>query len=170
MVASINFMLIIKQCKSLRILKLESDVYFLCWIYIWKNSLPPEAKKNDIFYCRPLQYFKDKAFWYSAQPRGKYFLNNMVKSMFQETNIPGNFTNHSLQATGATELFRQEVPKKIIKEHTGHRSVGSLRQYEKVGLEQKQATCNILTGSSNDGLLMFGFHRNVSFSNKVIGF
>ena len=40
------------------------------------------------------------------------------------------------------------MPEKIIQEHTGHRSIGSLRQYEKVGLEQKQATCNILTGSS----------------------
>ena len=117
---------------------------------LYMEKLPPEAKKNDIFYCRPLQCFKDKEFWYSAQPRGKHFLNNMVKSMFQEANIPGNFTNHSLRASGATELFRHEVPEKIIQEHTGHRSVGSLRQYEKVGLEQKQATCNILIGSGND--------------------
>lgn len=115
---------------------------------LYLEKLPPEAKEKDIFYCRPLQCYKDKTVWYSAQPRGKHFLNNIVKTMFQEANIQGNFTNHSLRASGATELFRHEVPEKIIQEHTGHRSICSLRQYEKVGLEQKQATCNILTGSS----------------------
>ena len=39
---------------------------------MYLERLPPEAKENVIFYCRPLQCFKDKTFWYSAQPRGIY--------------------------------------------------------------------------------------------------
>ena len=34
----------------------------------------------------------------------------MVKEMFQRANIEGNFTNHSLRATCATQLFDAGVP------------------------------------------------------------
>ena len=39
----------------------------------------------------------------------------MVKTMCTEANIEGRFTNHSLRATGATELFQKEVPEKLSK-------------------------------------------------------
>ena len=68
--------------------------------------------------------------------------------MFQEANIQSNFTNHSLRASDAKELCRREVSKKIIQKHTGHRSLDSLPQYQNIGLEQKQATCNILVATS----------------------
>ena len=61
---------------------------------LYLEKLPPEAKEKDIFYCRPLQCCKDKTVWYSAQPRGKHFLNNIVKTMFQEANITSNFLIH----------------------------------------------------------------------------
>ena len=69
----------------------------------------------------------------------------MVKSMCKEANIEGQFTNHSLCATGATELFRNNVPEKVIQEFTGHRSVKCLRQYEKPSMEQKMCASNVLT-------------------------
>ena len=69
--------------------------------------------------------------------------------MFSEAKIEGNFTNHSLRATGATELFRSEAPEKVIQGITGHRSVGALHQYERPGDLQKQAACNILTAASS---------------------
>ena len=72
---------------------------------LYLEKLPPEAKEKDIFYCRPLHCCKDKTVWYSAQLRGKYFLNNIVKIMFQEANIQGNFTNHSLRASGLKLLY-----------------------------------------------------------------
>lgn len=69
--------------------------------------------------------------------------------MFSEAKIAGDFTNHSLRATGATELFQSEAPEKVIQGITGHRSVSALRQYERVGDLQKKAACNILTGVSS---------------------
>ena len=61
--------------------------------------------------------------WHSVQPRGKHYLNNMVKAMFSEAKISGGSTNHSLRATGVTELFQSEVPEKVIQGITGHRSI-----------------------------------------------
>ena len=79
---------------------------------------------------------------------GENFLNNMVKDMCTEGGIDGKYTNHSLRATGASELFQSETSEHVIQQFTGHRSVQALRQYENILTKQKQAACNILTGSS----------------------
>ena len=116
---------------------------------LYLSKLPKAAFEKGIFYCRSLVKFTEKGPWYSQQPRGFNVLNEMVKTMCTEANIEGRFTNHSLRATGATELFQKEVPEKIIQEVTGHRSVKALRQYERVSNAQKEAACNILTGSES---------------------
>ena len=46
--------------------------------------------------------------------------------MCQEAGIHGKKANHSLRATGATILFNAQVPEKMIKEITGHRSLKDL--------------------------------------------
>ena len=51
--------------------------------------------------------------------------------MCAHAGIEGNKTNHSLQATGASELFHANVPEKMIQERTGHHSVVALRTYER---------------------------------------
>ena len=43
----------------------------------------------------------------------------------------GKKTNHSLRATGASELFKRGVPEKIVQERTEHRSLEALRTYER---------------------------------------
>ena len=70
---------------------------------IYLKRLPPGVIQKDLFYCKPLDNFRkdqDRP-WYCVQPRGKH----VVKSMFSEAKIAGDFTNHSLRATGATALF-----------------------------------------------------------------
>ena len=75
-------------------------------------------------------------------------MNEMVKKMCLEAKIEGDFTNHSLRASGTTELFQHEVPETVIQDFTGHRSVKALQKYEKVAVMQKRAASNILTGTS----------------------
>ena len=53
-------------------------------------------------------------------------------------------TNHSLRATGASEMFRAGVPEKIVQECTGHRTVKALRMYERTSASQHSAVSNIL--------------------------
>ena len=83
---------------------------------MYMKRLPPRAIQKDLLYCKPPDNItKDQdGPWYCVQPRGKHYLNNTVNSMFSETKITGNFTNHSLRATGATELFQSEAPEKVI--------------------------------------------------------
>ena len=90
--------------------------------------------------------------WFSAQPCGENKLSSMVKNMFKMVGIDGK-TNHSLRASGATEMFRAGVPKKIIQEHTGHRSVKALRTYERTTETQNLSVANVLSSSSNVSFL-----------------
>ena len=98
-------------------------------------KLPEKAKEADIFYCRLLEKFKDDSPWYSSH-QGANVLNEMVKKMCSEAGLNGNYTNHSLRASGATQLFQNNVPEKVIREATGHRSTKALRQYERVAIHQ----------------------------------
>ena len=79
---------------------------------------------------KPLVVQKSSGPWFSCQPCGVNKLNGMVKSMFSSIGISGK-SNHSLRASGATEMFRAGVPEKIIQERTGHRSLKALRTYER---------------------------------------
>lgn len=90
-------------------------------------KLPPEAFDADVFYLRPADSLKQ---WYSRQPLGRNTLASMMKMMSKEAGLKGDFTNHSLQAYGASEMFQKSVSKKLIQQCTGHRSLEALRKYE----------------------------------------
>lgn len=70
--------------------------------------------------------------------------------MFKDAKMVGEYTNHGLRASGASEMFDSHVPEKVIQDFTGHCSLKALRQYEKVSAVQKQAASNILMGTSKD--------------------
>jgi len=74
----------------------------------------------------------------------------MIKNMCDKAGISSGFTNHSLRAYGATALFQAKVPEKLIQERTGHRSLQSLRQYERTSSTQLVDVSNILAGTSNN--------------------
>ena len=68
--------------------------------------------------------------YYLSKPLGVGKLKTMVKRVFEEANIPGDFTNHSLRATGVSMMFVAGVPKPTIQKWSGRRSIDSLRLYE----------------------------------------
>ena len=107
------------------------------------SKLPKEAKSKDLFYVRPLEQAKvcDKSWYYNA-PVGRNKLSKMVSEMCKLANIPGHHTNHSLRATGATDLYTARVPEKIIQERTGHRS------YEHTSEKQKLAVSKVLSSKT----------------------
>ena len=59
-------------------------------------------------------------------------------------------TNHSLRASGTSELFMKGVPEKIIQERTGHKSLDALRCYERTTSSQIEAVSNVLNAQSDD--------------------
>ena len=125
-----------------------------CYVHLldkYLSKLHPKACELDCFYMQPLaaSVVSDPTkTWFSAQPCGENKLSSMVKIMFKMVGIEGK-TNHSLRASGATEMFRAGVPEKIIQEHTGHRSVKALRTYERTTATQHLSVANVLSSSSN---------------------
>jgi hypothetical protein len=120
---------------------------------LYISRLPAEAKEKDIFYVRPMEKVNkmptyERSIWYYSIPIGRNKLSQMVPEICRLGNIQGHKTNHSLRATGATELYEAEVPEKIIQERTGHRSLECLRMYERTSEKQQQAVSNILSSSS----------------------
>ena len=52
-----------------------------------------------------------------------------------------------MRTTGATALFHANVPERIIQKTTGHRSLESLRTYERISTEQHQAVSRIMSST-----------------------
>ena len=70
----------------------------------------------------------------------------MLRDMCKNAGIKKeNISNHSLRASGTTQLFQSGVSEKVIKERTGHRSLEALRKYERTSDEQQVAVSEILT-------------------------
>ena len=76
--------------------------------------------------------------------------SGFIDSLLEEydAGLEGNITNHSLRATGTTELFRAGVPEAIIQQRTGHRSLEALREYEHHDTDQDEAISQILISPS----------------------
>lgn len=106
--------------------------------------MPEKAKELDYFYLRPLDYTptEPSAPWFYASPVGEHKLCGMVKDIFTEIGVSGK-SNHSWRATGASVLFKANVPEKIIQERTGNRSLKALRLYMSAQLVSN--TCRFLT-------------------------
>ena len=123
-----------------------------CPVYIldiYYSKLPKEAVANDVFFFRPLEEVPiDSASpWYSgSQSIGKNTLEHKLSRMCALAGIEGRITNHSLQATSATQMYEMGVPEKVIQERTGHRSIEALRVYERTNTHQQEAASNILPG------------------------
>ena len=71
------------------------------------SKLPPHAMEHDLFYLRPLHVVPadPMAPWYAAVPVGRDTLQKRFHLVCKQAGIKGNKTNHSLRATGTTELY-----------------------------------------------------------------
>lgn len=81
-----------------------------------------------------------------------------------ECGLSGSKTNHSLRATGATELFTAGIPEKVIQKHTGHLSLSGLRHYERVTEQQEMSVSRVLSTSSTADMT---FQENCGESNVL---
>ena len=85
---------------------------------LYISKLPEEAKTKDLFYLRPLEEtgsVKEIKPWYYSAPIGRNKLSKMVSEMCKLASIQRHHSNHSLRATGATQLYTAGVPEKSFK-------------------------------------------------------
>lgn len=124
-----------------------------CHVYIldqYLEKIPKEAFEKENFYLQPVSKLKDPAQpWFSCVPVGRNMLSKMVKSICEDASVGGQKTNHSLRATGATEMYHAGVPEKVMLERTGHLSLAGLRQYERTSSEQQEKVSRILSCREN---------------------
>ena len=76
--------------------------------------------------------------------------------------INGHKTNHSLQATATTEMFRSGAPEKLIQERTGHCSLEALRCYERLDEAQHRAVCSVLSSARQKRSMSYSEHMRSS--------
>ena len=132
------------------------------------SKVPKDViERNERFYLRALTVVPklEDVPWFARQCIGQHKLQKMVKTMFKDAKIDGNFTNHSLRATGATALFNAGVPEAVIQKRTGHKSSDALQLYERVNDDQLQAVSNIL-GSTSSTKSTYNEALKESFSKK----
>ena len=117
---------------------------------LYYAKLPRDATGKDVFYLRPLPKMpaKQDLPWFSSEPVERNELNKIVQKMCADAGISGKKTNHSLRATGASQLFQANVPENVIQERTGHRSLEASRLYEKTTTEQHQAVARVIGSSA----------------------
>ncbi len=154
----------------------NSDAGERCHVYFldtYIRHLSDETIEQDVFYVRPLDKFKGTV-WYSSVAIGKNKLSSMVQAICRDAGIKGHKTNHSLRATGATQLYTAGVPEKIIQERTGHRSLECLRMYERtsdcqhkaVSSSKEETTFNgQLSSNTSNQVQSTSFVPNMSFKN-----
>lgn len=84
----------------------------------------------------------------------------MVKKICKEAGIDCDKTNHSLRVTGATAMFQANVPERVIQKTTGHKSLQSLRCYERISTEQHEEVSRVLMPQQEDVVPRFDYCTN----------
>ena len=134
------------------------DLVYLVDFYFSKFPKPPNLL--DFFYLKPLAKvpvnFDDP--WFEATPIGKNTLGKFVCNMCEEAKIEEKKVNHSLRATGTSALFNTEVPEKLIKRVTGHKSSTALHLYERPTAIQQRAVSKVLTAPATGQGSMYRDH------------
>ena len=117
-------------CTCNRETSVLDERYHVHLLDLYISKLPEKTRtEQGLFYLRPLQPkpLDETSPWFCDVAVGKNTLQSKLKTMCAHAGIEGNKTNHSLWATGASELFHANVPEKMIQKRTGHRSVVALR-------------------------------------------
>ena len=110
--------------------------------------MPLKAIEKDRFYCRPALNYDDDKPWYCDSPIGHTLLSRKLKEMFTSAGLNSeSVLNHSLQATGVSRMYNENIPEKIIMERSSHLSVSGVRSYGRTTIAQKQAVSNVLSKS-----------------------
>ena len=106
--------------------------------------LLPKVRNCKKLYLQTKKKFNANV-WFRDSPVGENKLRSFVKELCKNAGIPGFYSNHSLRATGATRMYRNDVEEQVIQEITGHRSL-AVRAYKRTSDLQKEIACKTMFG------------------------
>ncbi len=86
------------------------------------SLLPPNGKLQALYKFSMSMNRVTPSTWYTDKPLGVNSLKKVIKSIAEQAGLMGRFSNYSLCATTATQLYQGGVDEQTIKEVTGHKS------------------------------------------------
>ena len=99
------------------------------------SKLHPDLER---LWQHPLSIFSENDdVWYAKVPMGQKTLAVFMSELSKSCQLSQIYTNHSIRATGATELSKGMYGPAQIMAVTGHKSVQSLSVYQRVDDEEK---------------------------------
>jgi hypothetical protein len=129
-----------KLPKKIRVYEMDDSQR--CLLKYFKKYL--DATASHTIEALYLRVKKDGTGFINA-PLGQHILESKFKEILASGGFHGRYTLHSMRRTGATRMFSANLPKQIIKMHTGHSS-DAVEQYIEVGDGQLQSAAHALTG------------------------
>jgi hypothetical protein len=107
--------------------------------------------KNERLWQYPVNAFSiEDAVWYTNKPIGLNSLKKFMMNLSKLCCLSEVYTNHSIRATGATILADRAFSPIDIMSVTGHKSVCSLKPYQKTSLTKKMEMASVMA-SQIDG-------------------
>ena len=64
-------------------------------------------------------------------------LKTFIPDICTQAGLEVHYTNHSLRATAVTRMYNRGVPKNLIAEKSGHKSLKALRAHERTSEDQE---------------------------------
>ena len=118
-----------------------------CSLYIldlYLNKLSKEGTQ-DVFYHRPLENIPlDPSLpWYASVPVGRDTLHKKMSTLCKLAGVQGRKTNQC-KSNQLNKDVQEKHSRENHSEHTGHRSLESLRCYERTSDAQHKTVSNIL--------------------------
>ncbi|XP_069101555.1 uncharacterized protein [Argopecten irradians] len=121
---------------------------------------------NDPFYLATVTNTKTpdvKERWFLRAPVGKCKLDNMMRTMAKQANLPGceRLTNTSVRKSLVQKLTDNHVPDSLQVYVTGHKNTQSLNNYRTLNDRHKLVISNMLSNTKSTDLVPFSVSRSV---------
>lgn len=117
-------------------------------IYEMYNSRKPLAmlEEGKPFYCAINHMRREDAqIWFSQAPLGHNSISVLLKQAGKRAGIERNLTNHAVRKTSITTLVHAGVPYGMIAQHSGHKTVDSIKHYATASVKQQKIMSAILS-------------------------
>ena len=116
----------------------EAPGHNLCPVYSFMKLIDKLNSCCDRLWQKPRQIVKDDSKWFCNVLLGKNTLSGFMKHLSIKCSLSLSYTNHSIRVTGATIFSKcQFGSSQIMAPATGHKSVSSLAEYQRVSDEEK---------------------------------
>ncbi|XP_072048836.1 uncharacterized protein [Amphiura filiformis] len=137
-----------------------------CPVRSFEKYLTKLNPSCDALWQRPKDFLTASSTeWYYNSPVGEKTLRDFMKTLSNKAGLSRVYTNHSCRTTGATVLSQSGFQPAQVMAITGHKSVNSLAQYQRVSSGEKlvmgSAMSSALEGRPTPAALSAPRHTNL---------